>query len=111
MAEDRMSARKYERVQVESLARNHTKSAIKILAAIMTAEDQPGATRVLAAKILLERGWGKAVEHFHIAETPKLSKIIHEYVHISEPLEQEDEPLQVEYHETTNGSGNGQGTQ
>src|SRR5258708_36663998 len=26
MAEDRISARKYERVQVESLARNHTKS-------------------------------------------------------------------------------------
>ncbi len=110
MAEDRISARKYERVQVESLARNHTKSAIKTLAAIMTAEDQPGATRVLAAKILLERGWGKAIEHHHISDVPKLTKIIEEFVHVTE-LREEDEPLTIEYHETTNGSGNGQGTQ
>ena len=48
--------------QIASLARAHTESAIRTLAAIMNKEDAPEASRVAAADKLLDRGWGKAVQ-------------------------------------------------
>lgn len=47
---------------IRSLARAHTETAIKTLAAIMTKVDAPEAARVAASNSLLDRGWGKATQ-------------------------------------------------
>lgn len=47
---------------IRSLARAHTETAIKTLAAIMTKADAPDAARVSAANALLDRGWGKPTQ-------------------------------------------------
>lgn len=46
-------------IDIRSLARSHTKTALKVLASIMSSEDHPAAARVSAAQALLDRGWGK----------------------------------------------------
>ena len=48
--------------EIKSLARSHTKSALNVLAGIMNETTAPHAARVSAAKELLDRGWGKAVQ-------------------------------------------------
>lgn len=55
--------------EVESLARMHTHTAIKVLAAIAEKADAPEAARVAAANSLLDRGWGKARQVIQV-ETP-----------------------------------------
>ena len=45
--------------EVGSLARSHTRSAIRQLAAIMRHPKVPPIVRVAAANSLLDRGWGK----------------------------------------------------
>ena len=47
-------------VQIRSLARSHTRSAINVLAGIMRSKDATAAARVSAANAILDRGWGKA---------------------------------------------------
>ncbi|MET4182062.1 hypothetical protein ABIB94_004166 [Bradyrhizobium sp. JR7.2] len=47
---------------LRSLARGHTALCIKVLAGIVSQETVPPAARVAAAGILLDRGWGKAVQ-------------------------------------------------
>jgi hypothetical protein len=49
--------------EIKSLARSHTSSALKTLAAIAKNPKAPAAARVSAAVALLDRGWGKAVQH------------------------------------------------
>lgn len=49
--------------EIRSLAREHTKSALRVLHGIMTSNDAPPAARVQAATVMLERGWGKATQH------------------------------------------------
>ena len=44
---------------IRSLARSHTDTALKVLAAVMSDRTAPGAARVAAANSLLDRGWGK----------------------------------------------------
>ena len=46
-------------VEIESLARSHTESAIKVLAGIMRQSKSPASARVAAATALLDRGWGR----------------------------------------------------
>jgi hypothetical protein len=46
--------------QIRSLARSHTRTAIKVLAGIMCSKDATAAARVSAANAILDRGWGKA---------------------------------------------------
>ena len=46
-------------LDVRSIARGHTASAIRTLAAIMNMSDAPHAARVSAAQALLDRGWGR----------------------------------------------------
>jgi hypothetical protein len=48
--------------EVRTLARRHSKAAVKVLAAIMNNEDGPATARVSAAQALLERGWGKVAQ-------------------------------------------------
>jgi hypothetical protein len=43
---------------IESLARSYTDTAIKTLAGIMMEQTSPPMARIVAAKVLLDRGWG-----------------------------------------------------
>src|SRR5215471_5043396 len=47
---------------IASLARSYTDTAIKTLAGIMMEPNCPPMARVAAAKVLLDRGWGKPKE-------------------------------------------------
>ena len=64
-------------LEIASLARMHTKKAVKTLAAIMN--EPPYAARVAAAEALLDRGWGKPkqsheaeITHRYVIEIPEL---------------------------------------
>src|SRR5262245_46834368 len=50
---------------IESLARSYTDTAIKTLAGIMMEQTSPPMARIVAAKVLLDRGWGKPKEMHH----------------------------------------------
>jgi hypothetical protein len=47
---------------LRSLARAHTKLAIKTLAGMLGQESVPAAARVAAANSLLDRGWGRPTQ-------------------------------------------------
>ena len=47
---------------LRSLARGHTELCLKVLAGIVSQEAVPPAARVSAAGILLDRGWGRALQ-------------------------------------------------
>lgn len=49
-------------LEIRSLARAHTKTALSVLAGIMREPDAPAAARVSAAQVLLDRGWGKPTQ-------------------------------------------------
>lgn len=48
--------------EIRSLARSHTRTAIRVLVGIMRSEDATPAARVSAANAILDRGWGKATQ-------------------------------------------------
>jgi hypothetical protein len=48
--------------KVKLVAREHTESAIRVLAKIMNDEDLISSVRVTAANSLLDRGWGKPAQ-------------------------------------------------
>jgi hypothetical protein len=75
----------------------------------MTSEHCPAAARVRAAEILLDRGWGKSIER-HATENgegQRLTKIVHEFVHLDPQPRQEleQQELVVEWKDVTNGGG------
>jgi hypothetical protein len=45
--------------EIRSLARSHTRTALKVLVGVMRSADSPLATRIAAANAILDRGWGK----------------------------------------------------
>lgn len=64
--------------EIKSLARAHTESALRVLAAIMNKSDAPESARVAAAQALLDRGWGKSTQfieaettHRYVARVPE----------------------------------------
>ena len=75
---------------VRSLARAYTKDCIRVLSAIMRDETNPAMARNTAAKILLDRGWGKPTESHHIDVNgdTTLLKVVNEIVHVHETREQ-----------------------
>jgi hypothetical protein len=48
--------------EIRSIARGHTRTAIRVLVGIMCSEDATPAARVSAANAILDRGWGKATQ-------------------------------------------------
>ena len=75
---------------IASLARAYTDTAIKTLASIMMEQTSPPMARIMAAKVLLDRGWGKCSETHRInleGETTLL-KVVNEIVHVHETREQ-----------------------
>lgn len=49
-------------LEIRSLARSHTRTAIRVLVGIMRSKDATPAARVSAANAILDRGWGKATQ-------------------------------------------------
>jgi hypothetical protein len=74
-----MTKRKSERsltiTQVRSLARGYTKRAIQVLGGYLESEDVKPEIRVMAAKELLDRGWGKPSQPIAGDETQSLELI------------------------------------
>ena len=75
---------------IESLARSYTGTAVKTLAGIMTEPNCPPMARIAAAKVLLDRGWGKPKEmhHSEVDDNKTLLKVVNEIVHVHETREQ-----------------------
>ena len=48
--------------EIRSVARSHTRTAIRVLVGIMRSEDATPAARISAANAILDRGWGKAAQ-------------------------------------------------
>ncbi len=46
--------------EIRSLARSHTRTAVRVLVGIMRSDDATPAVRLSAANAILDRGWGKA---------------------------------------------------
>jgi hypothetical protein len=66
-------------LEIASLARAHTRKAVRVLASIMNMPKAPHHARVAAAEALLDRGWGKPkqsheaeVTHRYVIEIPAL---------------------------------------
>jgi hypothetical protein len=49
-------------MEIRSLARSHTRTALNVLVGIMRSKDATAAARVSAANAVLDRGWGKATQ-------------------------------------------------
>jgi hypothetical protein len=47
-------------MEIRSLARSHTRTALNVLVGVMRSKDATAAARVSAANAVLDRGWGKA---------------------------------------------------
>lgn len=56
--------------EIRSLARSHTRTAIKVLAGIMSCKDATAAARVAAANAILDRGWGKPTQASEKGDEP-----------------------------------------
>ena len=52
--------------EIRSLARAHSKLAIKVLRQVAAQHDAPPAARVSAAQALLDRGWGKPEQQVEV---------------------------------------------
>ncbi len=61
--------------EIRSVARSHTRTAIRVLAGIMLSEDATPAARVSAANAILDRGWGKATQPVETGEDGVLDLI------------------------------------
>jgi hypothetical protein len=62
-------------VEIRSLARSHTRTAINVLAGIMRSKDATAAARVSAANAILDRGWGKATQPLENGDDTALALI------------------------------------
>jgi hypothetical protein len=58
--------------EIRSLARSHTRTAIRVLVGIMRSDDATPAARVSAANAILDRGWGKATQPLENGEDGRL---------------------------------------
>ena len=97
------------RGHIASLARSHTATAIRTLAGIMMEPNCPPMARVAAAKVLLDRGWGKPKEMHQVDDNKTLLKVVNEIVHVHETREQielrDQTPLLELVPEDTDGNG------
>ena len=97
------------RGHIASLARSYTDTAIKTLAGIMMEPNSPPMARVAAAKVLLDRGWGKPKEINEVDGNKTLLKVVNEIVHVYETREQiefNDQTPLLEINPSKNGGNN-----
>src|SRR5260370_33416237 len=62
-------------IEIRSLARSHSRTAINVLVGIMRSKDATAAARVSAANAILDRGWGKAAQAFENGEDGRVELI------------------------------------
>ena len=62
-------------IDIRSLARSHTRSALKTLSGIMNEKSAPHSARVRAAEALLNRGWGMPKQEMTIEDKRQLSTL------------------------------------
>jgi len=97
------------RGHIASLARSYTDTAIKTLAGIMMEQTSPPMARIVAAKVLLDRGWGKPKEINEVDGNKTLLKVVNEIVHVYETREQiefNDQTPLLEINPSKNGGNN-----
>src|ERR1700736_1880313 len=63
-------------IEIRSLARSHTRTALNVLVGIMRSKDATAAARVSAANAILDRGWGKAPQAIENGDAGAL-EVIH----------------------------------
>lgn len=61
--------------EIRELAKRHTPAALKVL--VEALKDDNGRTRIAAAEVLLDRGWGKATQHIE-ANVNVIDQLSHE---------------------------------
>ena len=71
----RKTSRARTLTEIRSLARSHTRTAIRVLVGIMRSEDATPAARVSAANAILDRGWGKAAQPVENGEDQPLELV------------------------------------
>lgn len=64
----RKSSRARMPTEIRSLARSHTRRALKVLVGIMRSDDATPAVRLSAANAVLDRGWGKSAQPIESGE-------------------------------------------
>jgi hypothetical protein len=70
-------SRSKSRREIASLARSHTQTIIRTLAGIMRQEKAPPMARIAAARILLDRGWGRVPQAPPMQdERPQITHIV-----------------------------------
>ena len=62
-------------VEIRSLARGHTRTAVNVLVGVMRNKDATPAARVSAANAILDRGWGKATQPLESGDAGALELI------------------------------------
>jgi hypothetical protein len=62
-------------IEIRSLARSHTRTALNVLVGIMRSKDATAAARVSAANAILDRGWGKATQTVETGDDSPLELI------------------------------------
>jgi len=79
------------RLELESMARSQTERAIRTPTEIMKDESAPPMARITAAKVLLERGWGRPAQVDASdggGKQEPLIKIVREVVHVTKTAEE-----------------------
>ena len=69
-------ARKTIPADIRSLCRAYTGEAVRSLAAIMRQVDAPPGARIQAISILMDRGWGKAVQMIGTEDSEPLTIVV-----------------------------------
>ncbi|WP_445083461.1 hypothetical protein [Bradyrhizobium sp. TM233] len=64
----RKTSRARTLTEIRSLARGHTRTALRVLVGIMRSDDATPAVRLSAANAILDRGWGKAAQPVEAGE-------------------------------------------
>ncbi|HLG79997.1 MAG TPA: hypothetical protein VKY22_03210 [Bradyrhizobium sp.] len=76
--------------EIRSIARGHTRTAIRTLVGVMCSKDATHAARVSAANAILDRGWGKSPQSLQNGEDGPL-ELIHRIERIIvDPQDPED---------------------
>jgi hypothetical protein len=78
----RKIASRLARLEIQSLARPHTRKILNVLMGIVRQEDCSPAARVAAAKAILDRGWGQPMAHPDSQPAAQITQIIREIVHV-----------------------------
>ena len=77
--------------EIRSLARGRTRTALRVLAAVMRNPQTPPAARIAAANAILDRGWGKASLAIHNGDDGAF-ELIHRIERIIVDPENPDSP-------------------